>query len=303
MNSAGFGQVLLMSLRHLPPLDLLRPFEASARLRSFTAAAEELSVTQSAVSQRVRTLEKMLGVRLFHRRHRAIDLTAEGRELLNGVRAALQHLSAATYSLRQSERRPRLKLAADTSMAAFWLQPRLTSFLSRGSPCAIDLTVSDSEAELLEADVAVLHGEGSWSGFAAHMLFPDEIFPVCSPGYLRQQPIEMLDDLLKADLLDLDYTHWNWMNWSIWLTEMGLDPSSARVLVRTNSYPSQIDAARAGLGVALGWRCLVDEDMRTGRLVQPVAHSMRTAYGYHLLIRHLAGEDALRLARHLMAEP
>ena len=156
-----------MLRRSLPPLDLLLPFEASARLGSFTRAAEELSVTQSAVSQRVRKLEELLEISLFERRHRAIELTPEGRELLNGVKVALQHLASATHSLRQREARRFLKLACDTSIGQHWLLPRIGAFLTPDSPVAIDLTVSDSEAEVLGADVAVMHGDGQWPGFVA----------------------------------------------------------------------------------------------------------------------------------------
>ncbi|KZY38415.1 hypothetical protein A3731_14145, partial [Roseovarius sp. HI0049] len=224
-----------MLRRNLPPLDLLLPFEASARLGSFTRAAEELSVTQSAVSQRVRKLEELLEISLFERRHRAIELTPEGRELLNGVKVALQHLTSATHSLRQREARRFLRLACDTSIGQHWLVPRIETFLNPDSPVAIDLTVSDSEAEVLGADVAVLHGDGQWPGFVARRLFGDMVFPVCAPGYLERHPIATPDDLLSAELIDLDYIHWNWMNWSIWLTETGVDPASARILMRTNS--------------------------------------------------------------------
>lgn len=288
-----------MSLRHLPPLDLLQPFEAAARLGSFTRAAEELSVTQSAVSQRVRKLELLLDIQLFKRRHRAIELTPEGRELLNGVKAALQHLTAVTHSLNQRDTRPFLKLAGDTSIARLWLLPRMQSFLAQHEGLGIDLTVSDDEKEVLSADVAVLHGDGDWPGFVARHLFADEIFPVCAPDYLERNPMVAPKDLLKVDLLDLDYVHWNWMNWGIWLTETGIDPAQARILMRTNSYMDQLDAARMGMGVALGWRHLVSEDLQNGTLVRPIPDSIDSSYGYYVLLRQGAGEYAHQLAQHL----
>ena len=288
-----------MLRRNLPPLDLLLPFEASARLGSFTRAAEELSVTQSAVSQRVRKLEELLEISLFERRHRAIELTPEGRELLNGVKVALQHLASATHSLRQREARRFLKLACDTSIGQHWLLPRIGAFLAPDSPVAIDLTVSDSEAEVLGADVAVMHGDGQWPGFVARRLFGDVVFPVCSPGYLQQHPITTPQDLLSAELIDLDYIHWNWMNWGIWLTETGVDPAPARILMRTNSYTALLDAAKAGMGVALGWGNLCDGARNSGALVRPVAETVDTANGYYVLLRQGAGEDAHRLSQHL----
>lgn len=282
-----------------PPLDLLEPFEASARLGSFTRAAEELSVTQSAISQRVRKLEDLLDTKLFDRGHRAITLTPEGRELLNGVSVALQHLTSATHSLRQRETRPIVRLSADTSIAQLWLMPRLESFLLGAHGLAVDLTVSDQQDEVLNSDVAILHGDGTWPGFTAELLFPDEIYPVCAPTYMARHPIRTLPDLLEAELIDLDYIHWNWINWGIWLTEAGLDPARARTLLRTNSYMALLDAARAGLGVALGWGPLMDQDLASGRLIRPLPTSARPAYGYYLLVRDTSDESAQRLARHL----
>ncbi|QGX98907.1 LysR family transcriptional regulator [Roseovarius faecimaris] len=286
-----------MKSHHLPPLDLLVPFEASARLGSFTRAAEELSVTQSAVSQRVRKLESLLDIPLFDREHRAIVLTAQGRELLNGVKVALQHLTSATQSLRQRDTRPFLRLGCDTSIAQLWLLPRLAPLLTQETPFAIDLIASDQEQEVLSADVAVMHGDGNWPGFVARPLFADEIYPVCAPDYLARRPISTPDDLLRADLIDLDYMHWNWMNWGIWMTETGLDPSAARILMRTNSYMALLDAARAGLGVALGWDHLVEAALRDGSLVRPLAESTDTHFGYHILLRQGASENAHQLAQ------
>lgn len=294
-----FAQVLLMTLRHLPPLDLLEPFEASARLGSFTRAAEELAVTQSAVSQRVRKLEELLDVKLFIRRHRAIDLTPEGRELLNGVTVALRHLTSATHGLRQRKMRPVMKFGVDTSIAQLWLMPRLHDILEQDSSVTIDLIVSDSESEVLNSDVAVLHGDGHWPGYVARRLFKDEVYPVCSPEYLRRCPVSSPQDLLNADLIDLDYVHWNWINWGIWLTETGIDPSEARVRIRTNSYLALIDAARAGMGVALGWDHLLDEDLSAGVLVRPVSESVTSSHGYYVLLREGAGDAARTLTQQL----
>lgn len=289
-----------MSLRNLPPLDLLEPFEAAARHGSFTRAAEELNVTQSAISQRVRRLEALLGIGLFERHHRAIELTPEGRELLNGVTAALRHLTSAAHGLRRQGARARVKLAVDTSIAQLWLVPQLKRILRQVPSIAFDLTVSDVESEVLGADVAILHGAGKWPGYRARLLFRDEIFPVCSPDYLQRRPIACGRDLLGADLIDLDYIHWNWINWSIWFTEAGLEQPAAPILIRTNSYVAQLEAARKGLGVALGWGHLLEDDLQNGALVRPVPDSVDTKYGYYVLCRENAGGDARDVARHLL---
>lgn len=289
-----------MSLRNLPPLDLLEPFEAAARHGSFTRAADELSVTQSAISQRVRKLEDLLGFTLFERHHRSIELTSEGRDLLNGVTVALRHLTAATHGLRQQAGRSRIKLGVDTSIAQLWLLPRLKRLLSDAPAFDIDLIVSDVEGDVLNADVAILHGDGDWPGYTARLLFQDEIFPVCTPGYLAQCPITCADDLVDADLIDLDYVHWNWINWSIWFTEARMEQSQARVLIRTNSYTAQLDAARAGLGLALGWAELLEDDLRDRTLIRPIPESVATQYGYYILSRDGADVTADTLSTRLL---
>lgn len=284
----------------LPPLDLLEPFEAAARNGSFTHAADELNVTQSAISQRVRKLEELLGIKLFERHHRAIELTPQGRELLNGVSVALRHLASATEGLRQQGGRPRIKLGVDTAISHLWLSRRLQSLLTQAPVFDIDLMVTDIEAGVLNTDVAILHGDGNWPGYVAQLLFKDEIFPVCSPDYQRGHPIAGAQDLLGADLIDLDYIHWNWMNWSIWFTEAGMAQPQARTLLRTNSYTAQLDAARHGLGVALGWRHLLDEDLQNGTLIRPIPEHVTTQFGYYVLVREGADDIANSVSEQLL---
>lgn len=272
--------------RGVPPLELLVAFEAAARLSSFTAAAAELAVTQSAVSQRIRALEAHLGAKLFDRGHRAVRLTAAGRDFQNGVAAALKHLLAASVAVRRSEDAPRLRIAADQSVAEIWLAPRLPAFRAAHPGLTIDLFVSDRVEECLgaRADAAILHGDGSWAGQDCALLFDDEIFPVCAPEVAAGVPD--LEALLGAALLDLDYEQWDWMNWSVWLTEVGAPVEKPPIAVRSTSYPLLIDAARRGLGVALGWRCMVADDLSAGRLVRPVDAAVRTGLGYFLLTPH-----------------
>lgn len=290
----------MLNRKH-PPLDLLEPFEAAARLSSFTLAAEELSVTQSAISQRVRKLEELLDLNLFERHHRSIELTPEGRLLLNGVAAALRHLTSATSGLHQHCGRPVVKVGADTSIAHFWLLPRLKTILSKTPNVDIDLLVSDVEDDLLDADVAILHGDGNWPNHLPKLLFQDEIFPVCSPDYVERHPIVDAQGLGSADLIDLDYTHWDWINWSIWFTEAGLKQPQQRAILRTNSYAAQIDAAREGLGVALGWNELLENSLQSGELIRPVPDSVFPKFGYYILNRKEADQAAHDVSNSLLA--
>lgn len=264
----------------LPPLMALTAFEAAGRLQSFTRAARQLNVTQAAVSRQIRLLEEHIGKKLFIRAHRSVELTAEGRNYLHTVATALSHVSAATRELRSAKGDPVLTLVADQSIAHLWLMPRLVEFRRAWPGLRIDLVASD-EAKLWlapQVDVALIHGEGDWPGHDSALLFGEEVFPVCSPDYRPDWPD--IGALRQEILLDLDDDHWNWMNWRQWLNAQGVGAAAAPRRLTINNYPLLIDAARRGLGVALGWRGLVDDDLAAGRLVAPLRASLKTRFGY-----------------------
>ncbi len=279
----------------LPPLDPLIAFEAAARLLSFTRAAEELHLSQAAVSQQIRGLEDSLGVKLFTRSHRAVQLTNEGREYQHTVAAMLKQLAGATMDIQQVGAARQLVLACDQSFATQWLLPRLDALRAELADATLRLIASDDEAECLARDVelAILHGDGNWPGFDAERLFDEEVFPVCSPDYPHAQAADdWVGWLLEAQLIDLADSHWNWMNWRLWLGGHDIDEPLASRKLQINSYPLVIDAACAGHGVALGWRYLVDDLIEAGRLVRPVAPALRTEFGYYLISRDAAAEDS-----------
>ena len=287
------------SRQSLPRLDRLVAFEAAARLGSFTRAAEELHRTQSAVSHAVKALEEELSTPLFERLHRAIRLTPEGTALHNSVATALDHLGAATRSLKSGETMPNLRLMTDTAIAHQWLLPRMASLDAATRGIAFELDVTDDMDKLAKADLAILHGEGIWPARAATHLISEEIFPVCAPEYLeRHGPFETLEDLAGADLIELKYERWAWANWTIWLTEMGLAPTELRRVFQSDLYTATIQAAIAGRGIALGWRRLVDDDVLAGRLCLPAGFRLRTRRGYYLVTTHeLAETKPVRLLR------
>ena len=269
--------------KRLPPLDLLVAFEAAARHSSFTRAANELNVTQSAVSQRVRNLEQHLGMALFERGHRFVRLTTQGREFYNSVSFALMHLLSAADRLRADEGAKKLVVATDTSVAEMWLGPRLYRFQAAHPDVVLHLTASDVLEDCFAdaVDLAIIHGDGNWPGHDSSALFEEEVFPVCAPTFLEGSfTLSQPGDLAHAVLLDLEYEHWKWMNWSIWLTEMGVQTPARQQTLRSNSYALLIEAARRGQGVALGWRRFVDDDLGDGRLVAPIRESVKTGLAY-----------------------
>jgi len=271
----------------LPPLLALTAFEAAGRLQSFTRAAEQLNVTQAAISRQIRLLEEHLGKKLFIRAHRAVELTAEGRNYLHTVATALTHVSAATRELKTASGAAKLTIAADQSMAHLWLLPRLAQFRETWPGLHVNFVVSDEDKVCLapNIDIALIHGEGGWPSHDSLLLFGEDVFPVCSPAYrgASERRWQSVHDLAGEALLDLDDDHWNWLNWRQWLSTQGVGAVTAPRALTISSYPLVIEAARQGLGVALGWRGLVDADLSSGRLIAPLRASLKTRFGYHVL--------------------
>ena len=277
---------MLTLKKQLPPLSTLVAFEAAARHLSFTRAAEELNLSQAAVSQQIRVLEKHFGIELFIRSHRSIRLSARGREFQHTVSAVLKQLATASAELMALESQTRLTVAADQSIASMWLMPRLPRFQERHGDIAVRIIASDDEGDCLKDDVelAIIHGDGSWPGFQSSRLFGEEIFPVCSPDYLDGENATLTPEaLVQQTLLDLDDSQWNWMNWRTWLSQQDIHLPARHRALQVNNYPMLIHAARNGQGIALGWRHLVNADLESGRLIRATEHSVKTRFGYYMV--------------------
>lgn len=271
----------------LPPLHLFHTFEAVARRRSFTNAADELCLTQSAVSRQIKQLEDDCGVRLFRRMHRQIELTQEGLTLLGAVTRGLDGLTGSLASFRPAQSYPQITVSASVSFAYFWLMPRLEVFTREHPEVDIRLLASDQRIDLRrdEVDIAVLYGEGSWEGVVTERLFAEKVYPVCSAAYAANHPeLETPSDLVGQTLLHLDGggNLWGAVDWPIWLASQGVTAKPERRGIRLNSYPMVIQAAQAGRGVALGWSYIVDEMVARGQLLRPFGTALETGYGYYV---------------------
>ncbi|HXH02485.1 MAG TPA: transcriptional regulator GcvA [Candidatus Competibacteraceae bacterium] len=271
----------------LPPLNSLVAFEASARHLSFTRAAEELHVTQGAVSRQVRLLEEHLGIRLLHRFHRIIRLTAAGHRLQQAVTLGLEHIASAAGELRANRNLDQVTVAATLAFTSFWLIPRIPKF--RAAYPNIDVRVLAIDREIDYAadgvDIAIRYGYGQWPGLEASFLLGEEIFPVCSPGYLQGRPaLTSPADLLGETLLCPDEEHWKWTVWQDWLRSQGVHAAPNRHGLRLSNYPMLIQAALAGQGIALGWRYLVEDMLASGALIKPLEASMRGERAEYVVI-------------------
>ena len=272
----------------LPSPSALLTFEAAARQGSFTRAAGELNVTQAAVSRQIRNLETRLGVRLFDRGHRAVSLTAQGKELHAAVTMGLEHIARTVAEIQASARREQrdVTVAATNAVSAFWLMPRLTTFRATNPSISIRVVSQDRFAEVGSeaSDIAVRYGDGRWPGVVARRLFADEIFPVCSPGFAQSRPeLTTPGDLVSQPLLALDAPEPIWIDWDTWFARQGIADQGRQNRLRFTNYTILIQAALEGQGVALGWSRLVADLVDRGHLVRPIGASMTSDHAYHLV--------------------
>jgi LysR family glycine cleavage system transcriptional activator len=277
----------------LPSLNGLRAFEAAARHMSFTRAADELTVTQTAVSHQIRRLEEQIGITLFIRRNRTLELTKEARDYLPSIRSAFADLHRATARLRRADQEGRLTVSTTASLATKWLVSRVAAFQDAHPGIEVRITTSthlvDFQRE--EVDMAVRYGHGTWPGLCAHWLMAEHIFPVCSPALL---PLNSPEDLAHHTLL---HTTVSREDWQLWLTAAGLPPGIAtrRGMTFDQGFMA-IQAAMEGLGVALGRFHLVEADLAAGRLVAPFDMVLPQDAGYYV-VTPVATADAPKIVR------
>ena len=268
----------------LPSLNGLRAFESAARHLSFTRAAAELNVTQTAISHQIRRLEEQLGVRLFVRRNRALSLTQEAQSYLPAVRAAFEDLRSATQRLRRPQNDGVLTVTTMASLAAKWLVHRVAAFQEAHPSIEVRISTSTQIIDLRRdsVDMAVRYGRGHWPGLRAVWLMAEDIFPVCSPA-LRSgaKPLRRPEDLAGHTLLHASVAR---EDWQLWLTAAGLPPEWAtRRGLTFDLGLMAIQAAIDGLGVAMGRTPYVEGDLSAGRLVAPFNVVLPREAGYYVV--------------------
>jgi LysR family glycine cleavage system transcriptional activator len=275
----------------LPSLNGLRAFEAAARHLSFTLAASELNVTQTAISHQIRRLEEELGIRLFIRKNRALALTPQARDYLPGVRAAFNDLRLATDRLLRKEDDKVLTVSTLASLAAKWLLPRLTAFQEAHPGIDVRITTSTALVDFKNGDVdaAIRYGRGHWPGVRAEWLMADDFFPVCSPALLSgKKPLRTPEDLRDHVLL---HTSTNSDDWRQWLTAAGLPSDlSKQPGITFDLILMTVQAAIDGIGVAMGRTSYVQDDIAKGRLVVPFNISLPVDAGFYLVSPEGAAE-------------
>jgi LysR family glycine cleavage system transcriptional activator len=268
--------------RRLPALNALKAFEAAARHESFTRAAEELFVTQGAVSHQVKALEKELGLKLFNRERQRLVITEAGREYLTVIRDALDRIALGTERLVQRQSSGTLTISTSPDFAAKWLVYRLGRFAEAhpdiGLRVSADIHHTDFARE--DVDLAVRHGDGNWPGLHVERLTAEQLFPVCSPKLLGGRTrLRDPADVLKFPILHLG-AHKDWAQWLEAAGVTGVDLSQGLVL---NRAAMLIDAAVDGQGIVLARTTLSAWDILNGRLVRPFAAKLRLAKSYWIV--------------------
>jgi LysR family transcriptional regulator, glycine cleavage system transcriptional activator len=289
--------------RPLPPLGTLKAFEAVARHLSFKMAATDLALTQSAISHQIRALEDHLGVRLFQRQHRGIELTPDGRTLLEGVRAGLDSILLASERIRSQHRIGVLTVGSPSAFAVWWLVPRLGRFAALHPEIEVRIaTIDGREPDLLRdgIDVAVVKraAKAAARNPIEMPLLSEVAFPVCSPSLLNGTAfLRSASDLAKYPLIECDAAESEDAEfaWSTWLPRLGVNGAWPHRLLRFSQFGPALSAAIDGLGVALGRSPMVDAELAAGRLVRPfpkrVASKASEVYALTWRDRRSVGED------------
>ncbi len=272
--------------RRLPPQSTLLAFEAAARLGSFTKAAVELGITQAAVSLAVRQLEGLLGQPLFHRQHRAIQLTDGGRRLFNDVSIGLGHIAGAVDALRRQRQDGPVSLSVSTAFATHWMLPRLARFKQILPDVELNLRTSDQDVDLMQEGVqlGIRRGAGDWGEYEAARFEDEVLLPICAPSFLRiAGRLQAPADLLRCHLIHLEEPFRPRPTWSDWFAAMAVQHRDQGDGLRVNDYAIVIAAALGGEGVALGWQHIVRHHLETGRLVAALDRRWTTGLGFYVV--------------------
>lgn len=275
-----------MKIKPLPPMNSLIVFEAAARHLSFTKAADELTVTQGAISRQIRQLEEYLGKELFIRSNRNISLTPTGLQYYQTIYSSLLNVAQATAEIKKWQGEHQITVATTNAMAALWLLPKVASFQQNNEGVDLRILTTENILDLhkMDFDLALFYCRTPPERMNVTTLFPEEVFPVCSPSYLAQFNADSIpEDIFGKALLYLDDSQKDWITWAEWFEAVNYPVVKPKNRVNINNYPMLLQAAINGQGVALAWGSLIDDYLQSGTLVRPVETVLRTQANFCML--------------------
>jgi LysR family glycine cleavage system transcriptional activator len=273
---------------HLPPLSALRAFEAAARHMSFSRAATELHVTPAAISHQIHALEEDLGIRLFHRMNRSIELTASAKVLLPGLTEAFAGIQSSVRRLRAHNDTGTLTVTASPSFAAKWLVLRLHRFQEKCPEVDARISATDAVVDIAKGDydIAIRYGAGRYPGLEVELLIKNEVFPACSPQLLTNgPPLRTPADLPAHALIHDQAIERDPLapTWPMWLKAAGVKNVPATSGISFNNMHLALDAAIAGHGVVLAQNTIAAADLAAGRLVRLFSLALPDQFAYYIV--------------------
>ena len=274
--------------KRLPPLQNLEAFEAAARHLSFTRAAEEINLSQSAVSRQIKHLEESMGVQLFTRTHKSLDLTKAGRTLLDGIERSLAELRRTVETI-EHDKCPTVTICASMAIASFWLLPGIAEFKDRNPEIRVRVLAVDGEdyasIQNNESDFTILYDQDQRGGRVCIRLFEEVIFPACAPAYLNGRDLTGVADLSREKLIDFEVRHLRTVKgWPDWFNRAGCETRGINYTLSVSNYDLACRAAFAGHGVMLMWAYVAPlTDFANGSLVRPVDAVVNTGHVEYLV--------------------
>ncbi len=266
----------------LPPLNPLHVFEVASRLESFTKAAKELGVTQSAVSRQIATLEASMNVMLFNRGKDGIKLSASGEYYRREISQAFARIQHATDELKERKQKDPVRLRVYSTFASRWLIPRLSKFKELHPDIDLQMNTATKPVDFMRegTDIAIQFGEGNWPGSKSKLIFDDVIEPVCSPEFLdRHSGMDCKQLLRETSLIQARLRALDWVDW---MSAAGIDCDGLDFM----EFPSSLlayQAAASSMGIAMGQKTLVQSDVDEGRLVCLFDYPVKRSLGYYAL--------------------
>lgn len=282
--------------RSLPPLNPLRVFEAAARHVHFTRAAEELGITQAAVSRQILVLETWLKVKLFERRHTELRLTEAGRQYLTSLGQAFDLIEASTARTSGKAKQTTIVVRSYATFTMRWLIPRLAHFTKRHPDVLIDIKTSVTPIRFRPEETGLIidYGTGEMEDVVSQRIFGDVIVPMCHPSLLRSGCLERPTDIARYPLL---HSRRRRQDWADWFAYVGVkDVPNDGSIFDNSSLTYQ--AAKEGIGIAMGQVHLLESELANGELVIPIDRKLERSYGYYLLYPKRVQKDPRVIAFH-----
>ncbi|TSA15486.1 MAG: LysR family transcriptional regulator [Comamonadaceae bacterium] len=261
-------------------------FESAGRLGGFTRAAEELGISQPAVSHAIRLLETELGSVLFDRRNRGVFPTQQGRFLLEQVSTGLTLIHQSLREVRLMNVEHQVSIAVSTATATWWLLPRIARFKKLHPRIELRCITTDRDLDLSREriDLAITLGSGSVGNYQSWHFVDEEVYPVCSPKLMKESAgMKDVKSLTRVPLLHLEERYKSRINWEQWMGHFGVRLRRDQVMFRFNDYSIVLQAAIEGQGVAQGWRHIVEPLIAQGLLVRPLEQSVTTNHPFFII--------------------